>query len=114
MIDRPQGRRREADGRQELKADGQLAGTPSVIFDAVALVLSADGCKALLKEARRWNSSWTPSAHLKAIGHTPEAKPLLDKAGVEPDAGVIDLGEGFIAAAGKRFWDREAKVRTLA
>jgi catalase len=52
--------------------------------------------------------------HLKAIGHTPEAKPLLDKAGIEADVGVTDLGDAFIAAAGKRFFDRESKGRTLA
>ena len=55
--------------------------------------------------------------HLKAIGHTPEAQPLLDKAGVEPDAGVIDLAkdvDGFLAPARTRQWDREPKVRMLA
>jgi catalase len=52
--------------------------------------------------------------HLKAIGHTPEAKPLLDRAGVALDVGVTDLGSSFIAAAGKRFFDREPKVRALA
>ena len=34
-----------------LKADAQLAGFPSVFVDAVALVLSAEGTAALLKEA---------------------------------------------------------------
>ena len=29
--------------------------------------------------------------HLKAIGFTPEAQALLDKAGVEADAGVVDV-----------------------
>jgi len=53
-------------------------------------------------------------AHLKAIGHTPEARPLLDKAGVEPDDGVLSLGAGFVEAAAKRYWDREPKVRQLA
>jgi len=55
--------------------------------------------------------------HLKAIGHTPEAQPLLDKAGVEPDAGVIDLSKApksFLAPARTRQWDREPKVRMLA
>ncbi len=51
--------------------------------------------------------------HLKAIGHNPAAKPLLDKAGVEPDEGVTDLA-GFVEAAKKRYWDREPNVRTLA
>mgnify|MGYP006150951823 CR=1 FL=1 len=39
-----------SDGRMQA-ADGQLAGTPSVVFDAVAVVLSADAGKALAKEA---------------------------------------------------------------
>jgi len=50
---------------------------------------------------------------LKAIGASAAARPLLDKACVEPDAGVTDLGDGFLAAA-KRFWGREAKIRPLA
>lgn len=55
--------------------------------------------------------------HLKAVGFTSEAQPLLDKAGVDPDAGVIDLSEnadGFLAPARTRQWDREPKVRILA
>ena len=51
--------------------------------------------------------------HLKAIGHNDAARPLLDKAGVEPDAGVTDL-EAFVDAAKQRYWDREPNVRTLA
>jgi catalase len=51
--------------------------------------------------------------HLKAIGYSADAKPLLDKAGIEPDEGVTELA-GFVAAAKKRYWDREASVRTLA
>ena len=96
------------------KADGQLAGTPSQTVDAIAVVLSADGCKVLLKEAAAIQFVMDAFGHLKAIGHTPEAKPLLDKAGVESDAGVTNLGDAFIIAAGKRFFDRESNVRTLA
>ena len=33
-----------------LKPDGQLARTPSQIFDAVAVVLSEKGCQALMRE----------------------------------------------------------------
>jgi catalase len=102
-----------ADG-SKLKADGQLAGTPSQTVDAIAVVLSADGCKALLKEAAAVQFVMDAFGHLKAIGHTPDAKPLLDKAGVEPDAGVTALGDAFLTAATKRFYDREPKVRTLA
>lgn len=97
-----------------LPADGQLAGTPSVMVDAIAVILSEDGCAALLKEAAAVQFVMDAFGHLKAIGHSEAAKPLLDKAGVEPDDGVTDLGDDFITAGGKRFWDREPGVRTLA
>jgi catalase len=97
-----------------LLADGQLAGSPSVLYDAVAVILSDAGCKMLLKESAAVQFVMDAFGHLKAIGHSPEAKPLLDKAGVEPDDGVTDLGKAFIEAAGQRFWDREPKVRMLA
>jgi catalase len=102
-----------ADGSM-LKADGQLAGTPSVMVDAIALALSEEGCKALMKEAAAIQFVMDAYGHLKAIGATPAAKPLLDKAGVHADEGVVALDDGFIAAAGKRYWDREKKIRTLA
>jgi len=100
-----------------LEADHQLAGAPSVLFDAVALVLSADGCQQLLTEGAAVDFAKDAFGHLKAIGHTPEAQPLLDKAGVEADAGVVDVSNGadaFIKPAATRQWDREPKVRTLA
>ena len=97
-----------------LAADGQLAGMPSVIFDAVAVVLSKEGCSMLTKEAAAVQFVMDAFGHLKAIGASEAAKPLLDKAGVEPDEGVVGLGDGFVDAAGKRYWDREPKVRMLA
>ncbi len=51
--------------------------------------------------------------HLKAIGFNAVAKPLLDKAEVEPDEGVADI-PGFVEAAKRRHRNREPKVRTLA
>lgn len=97
-----------------MKADGQLAGMPSVMFDAVAILLSADGAAMLTKEAAAVQFVMDAFGHLKAIGATAEAKPLLDKAGVEADAGVTGVDAGFIDAAKKRYWDRESKVRMLA
>ena len=89
-----------ADGTM-LKADGQLAGSPSQTVDAIAVILSSGRCKALLEEAAAVQFVMDAFGHLKAIGHTPEAKPLLDKAGVEPTTGVTGLGDDFIAAAAK-------------
>ena len=96
------------------KADGQLAGSPSQIFDAVAVLLSDEGAAALVKEGAAVQFVMDAFGHLKAIGATAEAKPLLDKAGVEPDAGVTDAGAAFVDAAKHRFYDREPKVRMLA
>ena len=104
-------------GGKRLKADGQLAGTPSVMFDAVAIVLSEAGCAELLKEGAAVDFTKDAFGHLKAIGFTPQAQPLLDKAGVEADAGVIDVSSDakpWLAPAATRQWDREPKVRTLA
>jgi catalase len=104
-------------GGKLLKADGQLAGSPSVLFDAVALVVSEDGCAQLMKDSAGIDFVHNAFVHLKAIGFTPEAQPLLDKCGVEPDAGIVDLSGGadaWIAPARTRQWDREPKVRMLA
>lgn len=97
-----------------LEADFQLAGGPSVLFDAVALVLSEKGCTQLLKDAAAVQFVMDAFGHLKAIGHTAEAQPLLDKAGVEPDDGVTDIGAKFIKVAATRIWAREPKIRMLA
>ncbi len=97
-----------------LKADAQLAGCPSVMVDAIAVVLSKEGCDMLLKDAAAIQFVMDAFGHLKAIGHTPEAKPLLDKAGVKPDAGVVPADKAFVKAAGTRYWDREPSVRMLA
>lgn len=94
-------------------ADGQLLGSPSQLFDAVFVLLSEAGTQRHLKEAA--SIEWVMNAfgHLKAIGHTKESHPLLEKAGVVHDEGVV-LADGFIAAAGKRYYEREPSLRTLA
>ena len=74
-------------GGKTLAADGQLAGSPSVIFDAVALVLSEEGCAQLLADSAAIDFVHNAFVHLKAIGFTADAQPLLDKAGVVADAG---------------------------
>ena len=104
----------ELAGGETIAADGQLAGTPSVTVDAIALVLSKQAVQLLVKEAAAVQFVMDAFGHLKAIGFNDEAKPLLDKAGVEPDAGVVPLANGFVKAAAKRFFEREPKLRQLA
>lgn len=101
-----------------LKADGQLAGSPSVLFDAIALVLSDAGCAVLMREGAAIDFVKDAFGHLKAIGYSAEAKPLLDKAGVELDDGIVALArktaDAFVAPARTRQWAREPNVRMLA
>ncbi|RSU50942.1 catalase [Sphingomonas sp. S-NIH.Pt15_0812] len=96
------------------KADGQLAGTPSQIFDAVAILVNEEGCASLLKQGPAIQFVMDAFGHLKAIGMTEATKPLLEKAGVEPDDGVVDVDHDFLEAAAKRFYKRESDVRLLA
>jgi catalase len=97
-------------------ADGQLAGTPSLVFDAVALVLSADAGKLLAKEAAAVDFVRDAFGHLKAIAADAGAQAVLKAGGVGKDAGVVDAGDtaAFIKAAKTRQWAREPKLRTLA
>ncbi|MDH7637755.1 catalase [Sphingomonas oryzagri] len=97
-----------------LKADGQLLGSPSQIFDAVAVILSEDGAAVMAKEGAAIQFVMDAFGHLKAIGASETAKPLLDKAGIEPDDGVTGLGDDFLKAAARRFYDREPSIRMLA
>ena len=103
-------------GGKKLEADGQLAGTPSTVFDAVAVVLSEEGGKHLAKEAAAVDFVRDAFGHLKAIAADAGAQAVLKAGGIAKDAGVVDAGDtkAFIKAAKTRQWDREPKVRTLA
>jgi catalase len=104
-----------ADGSM-LEADFQLAGGPSVLFDAVYVALSADGANLLSTEAAAVAWVHDAFAHLKVIGATSDAQALLDAAGVVPDAGVVVDGDaaGYISVASAgRIYDREPSVRTV-
>ncbi|HWH83097.1 MAG TPA: catalase, partial [Burkholderiaceae bacterium] len=104
-----------ADG-SKLPADGQLAGTPSIVFDAVAVLLSEAGAAALANDAPALGFVRDAFGHLKAIAIDAGGQRLLQAAGIEPDAGVIAAHETkrFIDAAMTRQWAREPRVRALA
>ena len=102
-----------------IPADFQLAGGPSVLFDCVFLALSSEGTATLLTEAAAVAFVHDGFAHLKVIGATPEAQPLLDKAGVSADEGVLIVNRGSTTsaflerAALGRIWKREPAVRAI-
>jgi catalase len=101
-----------------VEADFALSAAPSFFFDTVAILASEDGAKKLSTEAAALD--WVSDAfgHLKVIGHTSDAAPLLKAAGVKIDAGIItaDNKAGvseFISTAKKgRIWAREPKLRS--
>ncbi|ARU32103.1 catalase HPII [Sulfuriferula sp. AH1] len=104
-----------ADGSM-LAADGQLAGTPSVLFDAVGVILSDEGAKTLAGEAAAIDFIRDAYGHLKAIVFDKGGQALVKMANIKADAGVVAASDidAFIAAAKTRQWAREKSVRILA
>jgi catalase len=103
----------------KLVPDAIIDGAPSVLFDGVVLMPSAEGAEELVGVAGAIDWLRDAFGHLKAIGFNEAAQPLLDEAGVEADdeMGVVALDDrkgigGFIAAAKKhKIWDRDELVR---
>lgn len=96
----------------------KVNGGPSVLYDAVAVIPSAEGASLLAGEATAKDFVSDAFAHAKFIAYAPEAEALLRKAGVEPDEGMMKLAAGeadaFIArCAALRFWDRESRVHAV-
>ena len=97
-----------------LKADGQLAGTPSAVFDAVIAILMPAAAAKLTQDtgAVAWFSD--ANFHCKTIAACNGTREhLLPKANVEIDAGV-PKPEDFMKVGAVRHWGREPKVRDLA
>ena len=104
-----------SNGKQQ-KADGQLAGSPSQIFDAVAIIVSQEGCATLLNEGAAVEFVMNAFGHLKAIAACGGTRAhILKAANIKPDAGVVDPGDvaDFIKLAKTRQWKREPTLRTL-
>jgi len=100
-------------------ADFQLAGGPSVLFDAVALVIAPEATSKLTKDGVAKSFVADAYDHAKVIGYTAGAAMLLDKADVPAgEPGVVRLDKDSVAAfieqakAG-RVWAREDKVRQV-
>ncbi|MGO6971567.1 catalase [Rhizobium leguminosarum] len=102
-----------------IEAHQMIDGGPSVLYDAVALLPSAEGTGDLLKEATARDFVADAFVHCKFIGYVETALPLIQKAGIADslDEGVIALGAAkdvtaFIKALGKlRVWAREPSVK---
>ena len=93
----------------------QLDGAPSVLFDAVAIIATADGAAALAASPAARDFVSDAYAHCKFIAHTSGAAALLATAGLRadapPDGGFVSLDDhkpaDFITRCRQlRFWDR--------
>ncbi|MFA6155566.1 catalase [Mesorhizobium sp.] len=100
-----------------IDAQQMIAGAPSVLYDAVALLPAKPAMADLLKESTARDFVADAFAHCKFIGFVDAAAPLLAKAGVVEDEAVIPLASakdvsGFITSLGDlRLWAREPKVK---
>ncbi|WP_232493279.1 catalase [Novosphingobium kaempferiae] len=97
----------------------KIDGAPSVLYDAVALVVSDDGATMLAKDKTAKDFVNDAFAHGKFIAYTPQALPLMERAGIAPedhDEGLVALdkaaaAKGFLdTCSALRLWDRELKV----
>ena len=103
-----------ADGSM-LPADGQLAGTPSVLFDAVAVILSDEGAKALSVESAAIDFVRDAFGHLKAIaadkgeGCTAAVDAMIFQAQYFED-GAIEGATDMEVGAGRRDADADTAL----
>ena len=104
-----------SDGKR-LDTDGQLAGTPSTVFDAVASVLSPAEAEKLAKDSAATDWFRDAFGHLKAIAACKGTHMILKAAGIKPDRGVVlpEEIDAFLTLARTRQWAREKTIRTLA
>lgn len=112
----------DASDGTHIKADGRLNGTPSVLFDSVAVLTSSDGARKLASDANARDFVSDAYAHLKFIAFNTEAAPLLEKNGVATakDEGVMQVRDAsdasnFLTMCKKlRVWNREPKTKMAA
>jgi catalase len=111
----------EADDGSWITADEKIDGGPSVVFDAVAILVSDEGAELLVDESTARDFVADAFAHLKFIGYSEAAAPLLAKAGVPStgDDGLVRLAAAKDAAAfvkkcaDLRLWTRAPNVKQV-
>jgi catalase len=111
----------EASDGSWIEAAQQLRGGPSVLYDAVVLLPSADGVDILMQEPTARDFVADAFAHCKFIGYVKAALPLFGKADVPDsrDDGCMALDEPeacaqFVATCRQlRFWAREAVMQPV-
>ena len=101
-----------------LAAQQKIDGAPSVLYDAVVLLVAAAAATPLAKQPAVKDFINDAFAHCKFIAYSPDAQALLQAAGIANslDAGCVALGsaadiDAFLTQCGQlRFWEREAQL----
>lgn len=107
-----------SDGKR-IEAHHMIDAGPSVLFDAVALLVSPSAIDDLVREATVRDFIADAFQHCKYIGYDESALPLLVKAGIaqDLDEGTLPISNSkelgsFVAELGKlRVWGREPSVK---
>jgi catalase len=107
----------QASDNSWIEAGQAIDGGPSVLYDAVALLVSEAGAKSLMDRPALRDFIADAYAHAKFIAYVDAAKPLIEKA-----VGASSIDDGFITVNGPkdtagfvkacrllRFWAREEK-----
>ncbi|MEO3434025.1 catalase [Inquilinus sp. CAU 1745] len=105
-----------------IEAGQKIDGGPSVLYDAVAILPSAEEAEALARQPAARDFVADAFAHCKFIAYSAHAMPLFEKAGIaaELDSGCVELDRGDAARGfiemcrDLRLWEREARIRGAA
>jgi catalase len=102
-----------------LAADQRSDGGPSVLYDAVVVLASAQGAADLAADAAVRDFVNDAFAHYKFIGYSSEVSALFEATGLDAhlDDGFIEIGTGgakpFVEACRQlRYWQRPAAAGT--
>ncbi|GBQ79453.1 catalase [Gluconacetobacter johannae DSM 13595] len=105
-----------------IPAGQKIKGGPSVLYDAVILLPSAEGAAVLCEEATARDFVADAFAHAKFIGYGAAAVALMKRSGIrtqDMDGGILPLAKAgdvasFVAACrALRFWERESRVHAV-
>ncbi len=102
-----------------IPANYQVNGGPSVLFDAVAILLSKEGAAKLQNEPTARDFVSDAFSHAKFIAYNEQAIVLLEKSGVpkSKDEGIIllkkdqDIPQFMNSCKQLRYWKREEKLK---
>ncbi|MBV9498623.1 MAG: catalase [Acidobacteriaceae bacterium] len=108
----------EANDGTWIEAGQKIDGGPSVLYDAVALLISEAGAKMLVNDGAARDFISDAYVHAKFIGYVPAATSVLQRAigNVPRDDGFIELDDSkkmsaFVQACRQlRHWEREDKL----